>query len=236
MGKKIRIPLVLLAISAISLVAVVAMRDSVIINNGIRFYRQLLLALAVLTGIFAVLTAAVAAVSAKEQKKPIRGDGAENAAKREQGRLSPHRMDGNELRRMLAKNADGKWNRMSDGIGRIVGQMNQMDEYQASLKNLLEENEASALGDTEEILDKVEQNMFRNIRGALNFMNVADPSDGPKVREEISECIEKNSDLLAKTKDFMYALTDYLNGQGEDTSSGLLETYKETILETLGKQ
>lgn len=234
MFKKIRLPLILLVISCAGLIGVLIGRDDVIIDYGIRSYRNILTILAILTGIFAALTALIAAVSAKQEKKRI-GEEAAAEAERVQGKLSPRRMDGTELRNMLAKNAQGKWRGLGDGIGRIAAQMDQMDEYQRSLRNLLEENDASALGDTEELLDKVEQNMFRNIRGVLNFMNVADPGDAPRMRDEIQECLDKNRDLLAKTKDFMYALTAYLNGQGEDSSTGLLETYKETILETLGK-
>lgn len=235
MIKKIRIPLILLAVSAVFAAVVFAMRDSVIINYGIRFYRGLFAAALVCAAAFAVICAAEAAVYSGKQKKQLEKE-AETSAARDMGRLSPRRMDGAELRNMLDKNANGKWKSLGSGIDMITAQMDQMDEYQKSLKDLLEENEASALGDTEDILDKVEQNMFRNIRGVLNFMNVADISDAPGMRDKISECLEKNRDLLMKTKDFMYALTEYLNGQGEDTSSDLLETYKETILETLSGQ
>ena len=67
-------------------------------------------------------------------------------------------------------------------------------------------------------------------------MSVADDDAKDEVRNKLDNCAEENKGLLAKTKDFIYALADFLNNQGEKTDLRMLETYKNTILNTMKNQ
>ena len=101
------------------------------------------------------------------------------------------------------------------------------------LDKLLDDNGAEALKDTGEILDQVEQYLCRNVRSALNFMAVADDDAGDKVKEKLESCREENKKLLEQTRDFVYAMAEFLNKQGEKTDTRLLESYRTTLLSTI---
>ena len=115
--------------------------------------------------------------------------------------------------------------------------MRMMDRYQDKLNRLLKENGADALNDTEEILEKVEQYLCKNVRKVLNYMNVADPrnlSDQEMIRNKLKNCEAANSVQLDQTQQFLFALTEFLNRQGdEDTGTDMLEMYRQTILDSL---
>lgn len=209
-------------------------KDNIVISYGIRRYKGFIIMSNTLLVCSLIFFAAGVALKIAGNIRKAKEKKAEELVTRDaEGVLDFKSMDGNELARLLIQNRDRKWKDLSDPISRILYQMKTMDGYQKSLSKLLKENDAAALGDTEELLSKVEQDMFKNIRAVLNFMNIADVSDEKKVKEEAEKCLEHNGDLLRKTKDFLYALTDYLNGQGSDTASEMLDTYKETILKTL---
>ena len=111
--------------------------------------------------------------------------------------------------------------------------MERMDEYQSKLKSLLDTNGAEALRDTEDILTNAEQHICRNIRKLLNIMTVSSSGNEEDVSLVIStaqKCGADNNALLGTTKEFMVAVTQLLNAQGDD-SSGIreLEAYKKAI-------
>ena len=60
------------------------------------------------------------------------------------------------------------------------------------------------------------------------------------LEEEVSGkwqgCYEENQNLLGQTKDFIYAMTDFLNSQSGEADTRLLETYKDTLLKTIRKE
>ena len=142
-----------------------------------------------------------------------------------------------KVRELLKENASGKWRALQDAIGGLAAQMCQMDSYQERLANLLTSNQASTLGDTEEVLDQVEQYICRNIRKVLNYMTVYDPAsqeDAAALEKLIEECRDANQEQLTQTKEFVFALTEFLNRQGDssqDTYS--LELYKKLILDSI---
>ena len=64
-------------------------------------------------------------------------------------------------------------------------------------------------------------------------MAVADDDAGDKVKEKLESCREENKKLLEQTRDFVYAMAEFLNKQGEKTDTRLLESYRTTLLSTI---
>lgn len=238
--RKLRITmLVFLVIVGIGILMLVLSKDSVVISIGIRSYRGLyqggLIAEVALVILFLIL-------SLRDARK-------KNAAKKEEREQSADRqkleadlpVNGRltdvKVRELLKENASGKWRALQDAIGGLAAQMCQMDSYQERLANLLTSNQASTLGDTEEVLDQVEQYICRNIRKVLNYMTVYDPAsqeDAAALEKLIEECRDANQEQLTQTKEFVFALTEFLNRQGDssqDTYS--LELYKKLILDSI---
>ncbi len=230
---------VFLVIVGIGILMLVLSKDSVVISIGIRSYRGLyqggLIAEVALVILFLIL-------SLRDARK-------KNAAKKEEREQSADRqkleadlpVNGRltdvKVRELLKENASGKWRALQDAIGGLAAQMCQMDSYQERLANLLTSNQASTLGDTEEVLDQVEQYICRNIRKVLNYMTVYDPAsqeDAAALEKLIEECRDANQEQLTQTKEFVFALTEFLNRQGDssqDTYS--LELYKKLILDSI---
>ena len=238
--RKLRITMsVFLVIVGIGILMLVLSKDSVVISIGIRSYRGLyqggLIAEVALVILFLIL-------SLRDARK-------KNAAKKEEREQSADRqkleadlpVNGRltdvKVRELLKENASGKWRALQDAIGGLAAQMCQMDSYQERLANLLTSNQASTLGDTEEVLDQVEQYICRNIRKVLNYMTVYDPAsqeDAAALEKLIEECRDANQEQLTQTKEFVFALTEFLNRQGassQDTYS--LELYKKLLLDSI---
>ena len=238
--RKLRITMsVFLVIVGIGILMLVLSKDSVVISIGIRSYRGFyqggLIAEAALVVLLLIL-------SLRDARK-------KNAAKKEEREQSADRqkleadlpVNGRltdvKVRELLKENASGKWRALQDAIGGLAAQMCQMDSYQERLANLLTSNQASTLGDTEEVLDQVEQYICRNIRKVLNYMTVYDPAsqeDAAALEKLIEECRDANQEQLTQTKEFVFALTEFLNRQGDssqDTYS--LELYKKLILDSI---
>ena len=53
------------------------------------------------------------------------------------------------------------------------------------------------------------------------------------VNERLVKCHADNGALLKQTKDFIYAMADFLNNQGDKTDTSLLECYKNTLQQTM---
>ncbi len=127
----------------------------------------------------------------------------------------------------------GEASEIRTAIAAVKDTMAQMDDYQLRLKNLLDSNGADALRDTEEILDKVEQHICRNVRKLLNIMTVSSPNnqnDMDVVELTAKNCAEDNNRLLQTTKEFIVSVTEFLNSQG-DSGSGIneVEVYKNAL-------
>ena len=142
-------------------------------------------------------------------------------------------MDAEMVRHLLEEEVSGKWQGCYENIYACIEQMEQMNSYQARLEKLLADNGAGRLRDTEDILNQVEQYICQNVRGVLNFMAVADDEESNLVNERLVKCHADNGALLKQTKDFIYAMADFLNNQGDKTDTSLLECYKNTLQQTM---
>ena len=122
-------------------------------------------------------------------------------------------------------------------LQQVIQQMEQMDTYQERLHSLLEENDISALSDTEQVLEQAEQSLCQNVRKILNYMSVFDEKDIDVVRTSVRKTNEKNQEQLNQVRDFVVAVTDFVNQQGSARQDpDLLNTYKNMILDSLKEE
>ena len=81
--------------------------------------------------------------------------------------------------------------------------------------------------------------LFRS-RKVLNYLDVAD-SDVEKdvrlVEEKLVVCHEEGQKQLQQVQEFLFALTEFLNKQGEDDNSmEMLDIYKTTSLSSIEEE
>ena len=250
--RKIKLIYVIIAaaVFAVAFAAVAFSKDSIVISQGIRFYRFLrqivviigsilvaaLIILYIIDSVFVLrakknFSEAQAAVKAQEEA---------NVYKEKQSRenLSVSReMDSARLRQILNSYSAGQWSALSGQLRQICIQLDMMDEQQAKLSHLIENNGADALSNTEDLLNKVEQYMCKSVRKVINYMDVAnasDASDVSRVQEKIYECHTDLQQQIQQVQEFLFAFADFLNTQGDDDSSlQMLDIYKTTIMDSI---
>lgn len=246
--KKIRIILVgLLTLGAAAgRIWIEINRQSIIIESGVAGYRNqaktmttFLVFMALVTLVTVLMEAASAARQKKteEQRAKLAAD-SEEAGRRAKATLSVDgELDPEAIRTFLLQQGDGEWHRYRGNISLCVGVMDQMSECIDRLDTLLSMNGAETLRDTMQVLRQVQQYICRNMRKVINYLSAVDVDSReaePGIRERFSECISDSSQKLDKVNEFLISLSDYLNTQGEDTSSlDLLDVYKDTILESI---
>ena len=243
MKRKHNVPLIIMLILAIaSAVTVSVIKDLLIIQMGIVFYRKIRLLVYFIAGILAVLSLILMVASRR------RTAGKENYAEEQRTEKIPQTadlsvrsgLDAEKIQELLQEKLEGEWGIYKNEIGSCLDQMKTMDRYQNKLNRLLKENGADTLNDTEEILERVEQYLCKNVRKVLNYMNVADTndvSDQEMIQNKLKNCEEMNAVQLEQTQQFLFALTEFLNRQGDDdTGTEMLEMYRQTILDSLNRE
>ena len=132
------------------------------------------------------------------------------------------RLDENAVRDMILQ----CFRAFSSGEGaaqfrRYLEQMDEMNACQARLHTLLELNGASDLNQTEDMLDALEQNLFMNLRKAINWTNTLSPQTGipAEIAEKLRLAESDNASLLKTARELLTQLTDYINHQGDSTGA-----------------
>lgn len=229
--KKIIIPTACLAAAVMSLIAMLANYDSIVINYGIRPFQA-----ARLASIAAVLISA--AWTALSVRRAIKNARAETAYSVPDG-PDVHTMDEADrkgLYKELAEFLCRKWSGMEKEAGKLLRQLDSVDEYQAELGRLLEQTKYLKQKPAE-IVQQVEDCMYVNIRKLLNYMRIVQTKDPDVMRTKIAECVEKNADLLKKTDDFVVAVVGYVNGDlepGKDADTkDYVDTYMYVVLQAI---
>ena len=241
MKRKQNIPIIILLLLAAAAVAGISLaKDAIIIQMGVVFFRKIRLATCIAAGILLVIALLSMILSARRQSgiNNLQGETSSGENVSQEANLSVSSgLDAVKIQGLLQEKLEGEWGVCDHEIKSCLEQMKTMDRYQDKLNRLLKENGADALNDTEEILQRVEQYLCKNVRKVLNYMNVADPrdlSDQEMIRNKLKNCEEANSVQLDQTQQFLFALTEFLNRQGdEDTGTDMLEMYRQTILDSL---
>ncbi|MBR6315631.1 MAG: hypothetical protein IKR58_01360 [Lachnospiraceae bacterium] len=235
--------LIAAGISLAAIGGVFAAKDSIVIYLGIRMFRLLQVGVigagALITGGTAV-SSAVTVSRLQDQLENSRQEqlAIEEQHRRQTARLSVQgKLDNATLRRVLTQKSQDNWSLLRTQIEECITQLTSMDDYQERLRKLLESNGADMLYDTEDVLDQAEQAMCRNVRKVINYMEVADDKlaeDLEMVRGKVDTCREANQGILKQSQEFVFALTEYLNRQGDSSDDmSMLEIYKKTILESI---
>jgi len=235
--------LTLCGVIGIGLIATLLSKDSIIIYLGIGAYKVLRSILIGALALSAVGSAGSGIRLAGQIRQQITSDRErqqiiEDKQRQEPPRLSvKDKLENAYLRELLKKHMQNQWSNLTESITKCTSQLEQMDEYQDKLSRLLKNNGADMLYDTEDVLDRVEQYICRNVRKVLNYMEVADsrlPADSDMVKSKLADCWESNQEQLRQTQEFIFALTDFLNQQGDsENDATMLELYKKTILDSI---
>ena len=211
-------------------------KDNIVIYQGIAFYRVLHVAA------LGFLAAAAAVLIISLLRRFINKKLSERAAAPPEDRESPAlsvkgKLSNESLRKMLKKQASLKWKDLSEELAETAVQLEAMDAYQEKLHTLLKDNDVKALSDTEDILEQTEQVLCQNVRKLLNYMNVFDVSDIEVMRTTVKKTNEKNARQLGQVKEFILAVTDFVNQQGgaaQDPEA--LKSYITMILDTMKEE
>lgn len=247
-GNKMTAAAVTAAVLLLVHLAIRLMGDALIVQLGIRAYRGTLTVSGglALGGAAAFLAAAVLHIrrvqagkrvtEAEESRQAALAARAEELRRQKESPLSVSgRMDPAELQNRMRQAAEIAPSGIAPGIRKIADEMAQMDRLQEKLNRLLKNNGADALGNTEDILDQVEQYLCRNVRKVLNYLDVLDwTEDRAILSEKLENCRRDNAVQLEKAQELIVALTEFLNSQGDsgDTAE-TLEMYKQTILKSI---
>ena len=223
----------LLVVSVLNLI-VLLLRDDLIIYLGISAYRIIQITAVSLEAVLAVIILAVTLKGVAGQK-----DTGNNEQRDEKAPVlsAKEKLDNSSLQTLLAAKSGGEWKSLAPELYKTISQLQMMDSYQERLHSLLRENDLKALSDTEDILDQAEQHMCQNVRKILNYMNVLDGNDVEIVRASVEKANTKNQEQLTQVRDFIVAVTDFVNQQGyADQDPDLLNTYKTMILESIKEE
>ncbi|MBE5999233.1 MAG: hypothetical protein Q4C02_06865 [Eubacteriales bacterium] len=223
-------------------------RQAIIIEKGVSGFRSQAATLTTILVFMAVLTLLIFILEAvrdsaqKKKEEPHTGDRlskeARNAGRKARATLSVQgTLDPEKIRELLLQQAEGEWHRYRGNISLCVGVMDQMTECLDRLDTLLSMNGAETLRDTEDVLRQVQQYICRNMRKVINYLSAVDvdsPEAEEGIRQRFTECISDSSKKLDKVNEFLISLSDFLNSQGDDTSSlDMLDIYRDTILESI---
>lgn len=235
--------LVGMLVAILGAAAIPLVRTPFVVNYGIRAYRTFSYVLAIACVIAFAFSLFSLLKRTKEERKLGEARAEYESRKAMENVKIPKlpmkgKLKNHELRKILTGQIDGPWFDVAREGDELIFQMKQMDVYQDKLAALLAENDATALSDAENLLDSVEQYLCRNVRKVLNYMSVANPeTDSDMIRDRMEECKKDNGDRLKQTQEFIYAMTEYLNGQGEGTADvDAMNMYKMALLESVREE
>ena len=132
------------------------------------------------------------------------------------GRLDEAAM--NALIHELSQNyMNDKDSGVSGVLKRAQQQMTQMNEHQARLHKILKMNGASDLNEAEEMLDSLEQNLFENLRKAINWINSSDGAPDQEIMDRLNTICRNNDSINETASKLVRELTNYINHQGDSS-------------------
>jgi hypothetical protein len=222
-------------------IALALSKDSVVISGGMSTYRALLWAArgallvgaAFLAGI--VVRIALARSEARQMEK--RMDTLRAADRKSKAPLSTEagRFNEEKMRELLRTLFDSAPGQVAAYRPKFQVQLDRMNEYQANLKRLLRNNDATELSEAEAFLDKLEQNMFGKMRQVYNrLMMYDDTAPIEELSASMDEALDHNNRVLDQAKRLNSTVTEYINNQGTTQESlGSVEAFIKVLQEEL---
>ena len=228
--------LVLAIVSLVSFAYVITHETQITIDSGAAAFRTMRWIFAgagvLLLGVWAALVMTARSMQKKEIRQKMQET---HRAQEEKAALSYRggRLDEASMRNMIV-HSFRDYNGGASGtvagtpeaaqFREYLNQMDAMNTCQARLHTLLELNGASDPNQTEGMMDALEQNLFMNLRKAINWANAVNPQE--RMPDEISGKLKQieldNGELLNTARELLTQLTDYINHQGD--SRGAEET------------
>lgn len=250
--------ILLAAVFTLAALLVPLLRTPVIQQLGYPAFKTLRAVAFILAGL-SILLALASVISSAVRAARERKEEEENAQRVEEYKARREKAEKNEQAKLNVREPlkdkviydrmkswlNEDWGRLDNaGIPQLMSdtlrQMDDMNAYQAKLSRLITNNGADYLEDTNAVLESVEQCILRKVRKVLNCFVVYDTDraeDVEKMRDLLRETRDSNEQQLDNVKEFLFAITDFLNRQGEDdTGIEKLNIYKKTILESTNDQ
>lgn len=200
--------------------------NAVVINIGVKSYRMLISIICAAVMICILMLAVMLFLVAKEKKK--------TEAPQEDGMTEEDR---GSLYSEIKTFGSDKWTNV-DKLQVLYAQLNDMNEYQNNLKFLLTQTKYLKEQPVD-IIQRVEDCMYVNVKKLLNYMRVLQRKDAAFMQQKIDECVDKNAGLLQKAKDFVIAVIDYVNkdmSPGEDVRAvDHVNSYMYIVLDAIEK-
>lgn len=226
--------------SAIICVILLLLRDPFVIQFGIRTYEQVRIFFILETLVFTIMSVYIYVCSAITKNKDRKVNERKTAPKETGAILSVSKeLDPNKLYTILTEYASHS-NMASEELLQCAMQLKTMDIYQEKLAKLLQNNGATSLDDTQEVLDKVEQYLCKAVRKVINYIDVSDQNseeDSAMILNKLNECFADCQAQLEKVKEFLLVLAEFLNKQGsDDTTPETLDMYKQCILKSINDE
>lgn len=227
--------LVTLVINAVN-IGVLLSENAMIINMGAKAYygvRGTTIGLAVGATVLYVGFCIATIIKGIKEKRPVAMEEMEPS----DGMLSASgKLSDEYVLRQVVNYGRTKWKCLENEISALAEQLVLMNSYQDRLSKLLANNSAQALSDTENILERIEQQVLGNTRKVLNFMEILGTDDRQKVSEYLKTCVQDNKKLLDATKDFLICVTGFLNDQGTngDANLQMVEDFKAVLMGNIG--
>lgn len=221
--------LFLWVISVIACILIPICKDIIVIHYGIRVYRSVSTDFLFIVSVLSVIV--MVCIVFDRKHNCIMDDVAET----ESSIFNDY--ERRKLYNDIYDEVGGKWEGLKLPLGKLLRNLDDMGEQRNSLKRLLENNASEDILDTPELLHKVEDCMYTNVRKLLNYAYVISESDESYMLSKIDDCRKKNKALLKQAKDFTLAVADYINSSvdDDDRSLALIKTYRDTVLVTIDK-
>ncbi|MBD5584697.1 MAG: hypothetical protein HDQ88_06415 [Clostridia bacterium] len=227
--KKLIPPIATFALFLMALVVALIGRDTLVINYGIRSYGMMRTVLIVTT----ILSALWLALSCLVRKKLQPTSTAPTVGVQDPNELTE--LDRTSLYDELNEFATGKWEQITD-IKAIVRQLDSVNEYQAEIERLAKQNDYLQEKPSE-IIQRVEDCMYINVRKLINYMRIIQVKDRMAMASKIGECINKNASLLKKVDDFIIAVVEYVNNDmargKEEKTTDYVDSYMFVVLDAI---
>ncbi len=212
----------------VALLATTILRNQIIIRFGIRTLRCVQtygIGTAIGGAVMAVPTIILTIRSRKQQSQQQRQ---EQAHRNEQAQIRTKYAEDStnpDLTRKRLLQAQSEMPVFKELFGRCLAQMDRMDALQLKQSRLITDNEADYLGETENVLNKVEGRICQNFRNIINLCIIADSIDQLDT-SKVERILNGNEEKLTAAKSLLQASVEWVNQYNADNNSDRSEVEK----------
>lgn len=212
----------------VALLATTILRDQIVIRFGVRALRSVQT-----YGIGAAIGGTVMAgptiiLTIRDRKRQSRQQRQEQAHRNEQAQIRAKYAEDStnpDLTRQRLLQAQSEMPVFAELFKRCLAQMDRMDALQLKQSRLISDNEADYLGETENVLNKVEGRICQNFRSIINLCIVADGIDQLDT-DKVEKILNGNEEKLVAAKSLLQASVEWVNQYNADNNNDRSEVEK----------